>query len=729
MRESHSIEQAVGIEYYISDSDGIGGKLRTEPEDFQVQEIENFDPEPVDADPGAYPEILLRATLREWDTNDFAGRISDAMGISRERVAWAGTKDKHAVTTQLFSIRDVDPEAVEAVDINGADIDVLGRTGRSISFGDLHGNRFVIRVRDTDPEAAARTNETTAALRAFVDGDERSSSSSPRQSGDDDQAAGVPNWFGQQRFGSQRPVTHEVGLNIARRQWREAVLSYVANPFETERETTQAARQFVADQAASAEPDWQACLDEIPGYLGFERSMLHRLVEDGADTPEDFRNALEEFVDGGEQSSSSSPRQSGDGDTAGVPNWFGQQRFGSQRPVTHEVGLNIVRGECREAVLSYVANPFETERETTQAARQFVESEAASDDPDWQACLDEIPGYLGFERSMLHRLVEDGADTPADSNYCNELSELASKWISPTDRVLHIYETGPRINFQTDSWTTCAYRCADLNTEYDDVIADVVETPWNIDAAFADGVFDVVILDLPHSAWQTNIRTPYCQNRDGPDVTHVDTAIKRSITDLVKGDGGRVIQVGKTATLMSGADYAYTRSGICVIRHPEKAQDRILVVDEKQHSNLELVSIGEGEVDGEYSHPHGAPNITSKYNRTDHPPSGDSHFCVHCGNHFYHHPAVYADCPDCGARPGDMCRHPDSGDLRHPTAPNHMITAEDVCEGRLKQAIKYHSGNCNGKQRTTLSEANSPRQPCDQPSTQKLESASISEFL
>lgn len=321
------------------------------------------------------------------------------------------------------------------------------------------------------------------------------------------------------------------------------------------------------------------------------------------------------------------------------------------------------------------------------------------------------------------------AQLPADSNYCNELSELASKWISPTDRVLHIYETGPRINFQTDSWTTCAYRCADLNTEYDDVIADVVETPWNIDAAFADGVFDVVILDLPHSAWQTNIRTPYCQNRDGPDVTHVDTAIKRSITDLVKGDGGRVIQVGKTATLMSGADYAYTRSGICVIRHPEKAQDRILVVDEKQHSNLELVSIGEGEVDGEYSHPHGAPNITSKYNRTDHPPSGDSHFCVHCGNHFYHHPAVYADCPDCGARPGDMCRHPDSGDLRHPTAPNHMITAEDVCEGRLKQAIKYHSGNCNGKQRTTLSEANSPRQPCDQPSTQKLESASISEFL
>ena len=284
MRESHPIEQAVGIDYYVSDADGIGGQLRTEPDDFQVTEIENFDPEPVDADPGAYPEILLRATLRKWDTNDFAGRISDAMGISRERVAWAGTKDKHAVTTQLFSIRDVDPEAVDALDVNGAEIEVLGRTGRSISFGDLHGNRFVIRVRDADSDAPERTKETTAALREFVDS---------LDSGGTEGTAGVPNWFGQQRFGSQRPVTHEVGLNIVRREWREAVLSYVANPFETEREGTQSARQFVADEAASDDPDWQACLDQIPGYLGYERSMLHRLIEDGAETPADFRNALE----------------------------------------------------------------------------------------------------------------------------------------------------------------------------------------------------------------------------------------------------------------------------------------------------------------------------------------------------------------------------------------------------------------------------------------------------
>ncbi len=282
MREAHPIERAVGIDYYVSDADGIGGTLRVEPEDFQVHEIEHFDPEPLDSAPGAYPEILLRATLREWDTNDFAARVSDALGISRERVAWAGTKDKHAVTTQLFTIRDVDPDAVAALSVRGAEIEVLGRTGRSISFGDLHGNRFVIRVRDAAADAAERTADTTAALRAFVE-----------NAGGTEQTAGVPNWFGNQRFGSQRPVTHEVGLNIVRQEWREAVRSYVANPFETESTRTQAARQFVAEEAERDDPDWQASLDEIPGYLGYERSMLHRLIEDGAETDADFRNALE----------------------------------------------------------------------------------------------------------------------------------------------------------------------------------------------------------------------------------------------------------------------------------------------------------------------------------------------------------------------------------------------------------------------------------------------------
>ncbi|WP_096390853.1 tRNA pseudouridine(13) synthase TruD [Halopenitus persicus] len=310
MREAHPLERAVGIDHYVSETDGIGGRLRVSPEDFRVREIEAFDAEPIgdgnDADGtadgspdrGAYPELVIRVRLFDWDTNDFARRLSDALGISRERVSWAGTKDKRAVTTQLMTVRDVDPDAVREVanGIDGASIEVLGVAGRPISFGDLAGNAFEIRVRDPDAgdgeqasatQAGAAPPEERAAviadeLRAFATG-----TSNPAAVDPDDPAA-VPNYFGQQRFGSVRPVTHRVGLAIVRGEWREAVRVYVGNPDDAEPADTREARTIVDEQFASESPDWEACLDRMPGRLRFERAMLHRLAEP---TPEDYADS------------------------------------------------------------------------------------------------------------------------------------------------------------------------------------------------------------------------------------------------------------------------------------------------------------------------------------------------------------------------------------------------------------------------------------------------------
>lgn len=275
MRPAHPIERAVGIDYYVSDADGTGGFLKRRPEDFVVRELEDFDAEPLDADVGGYPFLVVRATLHGWDTNDFAGALSNALGISRERISWAGTKDKHAVTTQLFTIRKGDPD--EIPDLSGADIEVVGRAGRDIHFGDLAGNAFTIRV--TDPERPDLVESIAADLVEF------GGSSDPDAA---ERVVGVPNYFGQQRFGSRRPVTHEVGLSILAGRWEEAVMAYVGNPFEAEPDSTREARTFVEETR-----DYQAALDRFPRRLGYERSMLHRLVENGAATPADFREALE----------------------------------------------------------------------------------------------------------------------------------------------------------------------------------------------------------------------------------------------------------------------------------------------------------------------------------------------------------------------------------------------------------------------------------------------------
>ena len=280
MREAHPIERAVGMDYYVSDADGVGGHLRASPEDFRVTELESFDTAPVDADTGGYPHLVFRAQLRDWDTNDFASALSDKLGISRERVSWAGTKDKRAVTRQLFSVKGIGPG--DLPNLGGADLEVVGRAGRPILFGDLAGNAFEIVVRDC--EAAENVAAVVEDLRDFAGGEAGDSNGLP----DSAVPVAVPNYFGQQRFGSRRPVTHEVGLAIVREAWKEAVLAYVGNPHEREPEATQAARAYVDETE-----DWQGALERLPRALGYERSMCHTLSDNGAAGPKAFREAVE----------------------------------------------------------------------------------------------------------------------------------------------------------------------------------------------------------------------------------------------------------------------------------------------------------------------------------------------------------------------------------------------------------------------------------------------------
>ena len=282
MRDAHPTERAVGMVHYVSETDGIGGHLRGSDAAFRVRELERFPTQPVDADPGAYPHLVFRATLRGWDTNDFAARLSDALGVSRERVSWAGTKDKRAVTTQLFSVYGIEPSALPTVE--GAELSVVGRAGRAIEFGDLSGNAFEVVV--GDPERPENAPAITAELSAF--GDPTVADESVAVD-DGPTTVGVPNFFGQQRFGSRRPITHVVGLEIVRGEWEGAVMAYLGNPHEAEPTATREARAYVEEHR-----DWAGALERFPHALGYERSMLHALADAGDDPgPAAFRAAVE----------------------------------------------------------------------------------------------------------------------------------------------------------------------------------------------------------------------------------------------------------------------------------------------------------------------------------------------------------------------------------------------------------------------------------------------------
>src|SRR5437016_5254921 len=194
--------------------------------------------------------------------------MARALHISRKRIGYAGTKDKHAVTTRLFSFEDVPPEAVRGLRLKDVDILDAFRSDRPLELGDLAGNRFRIVVRDlpVEPEIAAKTVEETArALRI---------------------AGGFPTFFGVQRFGSIRPITHVVGRHIVRGEFQEAVETYVANPLEGEGAESYEVRAALRDTG-----DVHAALRSYPKSYGFEKAILNHL----ASRPDDYIGALQEL--------------------------------------------------------------------------------------------------------------------------------------------------------------------------------------------------------------------------------------------------------------------------------------------------------------------------------------------------------------------------------------------------------------------------------------------------
>ncbi len=254
------MERDLGFEGYLTTTPGVGGTLKASADDFIVEEVSS----PPEPDPqGRYTAATLR--VREWETNRLVRQLARSLHISRRRIGFAGTKDKRAVTTQLFTFEGVTPETVRALRVK--DIEVLDAfaTARPLEIGDLVGNRFRIVVRDlrvSGPEARKLADGTTAQLRSF---------------------GGFPNFFGVQRFGSVRPITHLVGRHIVRGEFREAVETYVANPIPGED-----AESYEVRAALAATGDVKDALHTYPRNYTFEKALLSHL----AAHPNDYAGAL-----------------------------------------------------------------------------------------------------------------------------------------------------------------------------------------------------------------------------------------------------------------------------------------------------------------------------------------------------------------------------------------------------------------------------------------------------
>lgn len=244
------MERDLGIEGYLTTTPGVDGTVKASAEDFVVEEVST--PPPRDAD-GRF--TIARIRVREWETNRLVRQLARSLHISRRRIGYAGTKDKRALTTQLFSFDRVEPGAMASLRLQDVEILETFRASRPLELGDLMGNRFriVIRgLRTTVAKASETVQETTRQLQA---------------------AGGFPNFFGIQRFGSVRPITHQVGRHIVRGEFREAVETYVANPIEGEDPES-----FEVRAALQASGDVKGALHDYPRNYTFEKAILNHLA-------------------------------------------------------------------------------------------------------------------------------------------------------------------------------------------------------------------------------------------------------------------------------------------------------------------------------------------------------------------------------------------------------------------------------------------------------------------
>jgi len=271
------LEKSIGLEIYATSSEGIGGNIRQTIEDFIVEEI-LVDGSKAEINPRHNAEtpvlgavstrnryLLCVLVKRNWDTFMAIGNIARKLGISPVQVQIAGIKDAKAITAQHITIENKSIQDVQNIDLKDIEIRPIGYVRNRMSSYYLLGNCFHASIRNigySESTIRKRITKTVEDIKAL---------------------GGIPNFFGHQRFGTTRPITHLVGESIVKGHLKKAAMLFLAKPSDYEHPTSRRARQELWKTQ-----DFKKALVNFPKQLRYERSMIKSLIE----TPDDFSAAF-----------------------------------------------------------------------------------------------------------------------------------------------------------------------------------------------------------------------------------------------------------------------------------------------------------------------------------------------------------------------------------------------------------------------------------------------------
>jgi tRNA pseudouridine13 synthase len=231
--------------YLTREFPGIGGTIKNRAEDFFVQEIPLYEPS------GEGEHVFAEIQKIHLTTFDAINAVARALNLNSRDIGYGGLKDAKAVTRQVISIPGVTEEAVMNLKLPNLTVLWAARHGNKLRLGHLKANRFAIKIREVNPTDVVKIRPVLVDL----------------------QKRGMPNYFGEQRFG-RRGDNDVLGAAYVRGDHKALLSALLGEPKPDAEEG-----QVVAARAAFDKGELEESMRHWPRHFGMERRVLHRLIK------------------------------------------------------------------------------------------------------------------------------------------------------------------------------------------------------------------------------------------------------------------------------------------------------------------------------------------------------------------------------------------------------------------------------------------------------------------
>jgi tRNA pseudouridine13 synthase len=235
------IDSQIGISVYSTKFEGTGGKIRTSPEDFEVSEVISDKSLKLISEQSDYAVYKLKK--KKIDTNHALSDIFRKKGL---RLKALGLKDASAITEQ-FVCSNNKGRSIDNYVSSKYSLEKIGYVKKPLSKKDMIGNHFKIKITDCKDT-----------LSEFQEQDK------------------ILNFYGYQRFGSKRAVTHLIGKAILQRDFEKAIeliLSF-RSPFDSKENNE--IREKLIDKS-----NFEKYFDQVPPQMDVERIVLGEMINSG----------------------------------------------------------------------------------------------------------------------------------------------------------------------------------------------------------------------------------------------------------------------------------------------------------------------------------------------------------------------------------------------------------------------------------------------------------------